>query len=250
MLGFDTDNPELVSWSMAVAEIGDQTIGFTEGIESTLARGAAFIDYIEEVIAARRANPKPDLLTELCKAEENGDTLSHEEVVSMVVLLLAAGNITTTHLIDNAVELLLDNPDQWQRLVDNMDLVPSAVEETLRLAAPMQIGGRKASIDTTFGEREISAGTALWFLTMAANRDPRHFADPEKFDIGRNDRSHLSFSMGIHTCLGAALARMEAGIALRALAGRFPNLSAGQSSRVQRRSVATRGFDELPVILN
>ncbi len=250
MLGFDTDNPEMVPWSMAVAEVADQTVGFHEGPESTLARGAALIEHVEEVIAARRANPKSDLISELCKAENDGDTFTHDELVAMVVLLLAAGNITTTHLIDCAVGLLLDNPDEWQRLVDNDDLAPSAVEEVLRLAPSIQFGGRKAVTDVTFGEREFPAGTELWLLTTAANRDPRHFPDPERFDVGRNDRSHLSFGLGIHTCLGAALARMEGDVALRAIVRRFPNLSAGSSPRVLRGGVATRGFDNLPVNLN
>lgn len=154
-----------------------------------------------------------------------------------------------SHLIANAVALLIDHPQQWERLRADEELVPSTIEEVLRFAPSIQISARRCTTETNVGIRTFSADSQLFTLTGAANRDPRQFTDPDNFDVGRNDRTHLTFALGIHTCLGAALARMEADVALHALLRRFQNLSAGSRPRQLRPGFTSRGFDHLPVIL-
>jgi cytochrome P450 len=207
------------------------------------------MQHIEQISEQRRRTPRDDLISALCAAEDQGDKLNGDELAGMVLLLLAAGNLTTTTLIGNAVALLLDHPDQWRRVLGDDNLVPSALEEVLRFAPSILMTIRKCATDVVFGDRQIPAGSQLFGLTGAANRDPRRFPDPDAFDIGRNDRRHLSFALGIHTCLGAALARMEADVALRALLRRFPNMASGATPRQQRSGVAAGGFDQLPIVL-
>lgn len=249
MLGFEADNRDLLGWSRAVDSVGELGIGIQGDAEHTLAQGAELMQHIEQISEQRRRTPRDDLISGLCAAEDQGDKLNRDELAGMVLLLLAAGNLTTTTLIGNAVALLLDHPDQWDRLLDEEDLVPSVVEEVLRFAPSIQMSIRRCTTDVAFGDRHIPAGSQLFLLAGAANRDPRHFPNPDTFDIGRNDRSHLSFALGIHTCLGAALARMEADVALRALLRRFPRMTAGATPRQQRSGVASGGFDQLPVVL-
>jgi cytochrome P450 len=249
MLGFEADNSDLLAWSMAVADMGEQGMGFAGDAERTMALGSELIQHIEQISEQRRRTPRDDLISGLCAAEDHGDKLDHNELVGMVLLLLAAGNITTRHLIGNAAALLMDHPDQWHRLLSDENLVPSAVEEVLRFAPSIQMSVRRCATDAAFGERQVPAGSTLLAITGAANRDPRHFPDPDTFDIDRNDRRHLSFAFGIHTCLGAALARMEADVALQAMLRRFPHMTSGATPRQQRSGIGVGGFDHLPVIL-
>ncbi|MGZ4571690.1 MAG: cytochrome P450 [Blastococcus sp.] len=199
-----------------------------------------------------RRNPGDDLVSRLVHlpADLPGDTaLTERELHATVMLLLGAGFETTMNLIGNAVVLLDASRDQWSALLADPSGWPGAVEEVLRYDSPVQLTGRSALADATIAGREVRAGTRVTILLGAANRDPDVFPDPARFDITRaNARDHLAFSGGIHYCVGAGLARMEAVIALRTLAERFPELRVS-GAPVRRELQTLRGFEHLPVTL-
>jgi len=192
-----------------------------------------FADYFRELISARRARPGEDLLSELIRAEDDGQRLSEQELIATCVLLLVAGHETTVGLISNAILALLRHPEQLAALRAEPGLAAGAVEETLRYDAPVQLTGRVARGGMRVGPVSAPDGAVLLLLLAAAGRDPEVFADPDSFDIrrfaggsggsrprGRTAASHLAFAAGPHFCLGAALARLEATIAVRAFATR------------------------------
>jgi cytochrome P450 len=151
-------------------------------------------------------------------AEQEGESeLSVREVVQLVLLLLVAGNETTTNLIGNAVAVLLDHPSELARVVADPSLVPEVIEETLRYAPPIQMLFRTAAQDVKFAGTRIPKGAYVVPLLGSANRDERQFPDPDRFDIGRRPQGHVGFGFGKHFCLGASLARLEARVALEAL---------------------------------
>jgi cytochrome P450 len=181
--------------------------------------------FVSRLVEKKRANPSDDILSALIEAREEGDTLSHDELVGMVFLLIVAGFETTVHLITNAVATLLEHPDQLERLRAEPGLMDSAVEEIVRHRGP--IHGTKMNYaveDLTLCGEEIKRGTAVVPLLGAANHDPDAFEKPEVFDIAREPSHHLGFGFGAHYCLGAQLARLETSIALRNLLDRNPNL--------------------------
>ena len=181
--------------------------------------------YLAEVTEDRRRKPTDDLLGELVRVEEEGSRLTKEELLSTGVSLLVAGHETTTNLIANASWLLLSHPEQRQQLNDNPTLYPPMVEEALRFESPLQRLGRTVMADSVIGGRKIQQGQTVLTLLGAANRDPAQFSSAEQFDMRRKDNKHIAFGAGIHFCLGAALARLEGPLALRALLGKFPKLS-------------------------
>jgi cytochrome P450 len=171
-----------------------------------------------------------DLLTRLIMAADAGDRLTVDELIATCVLLLVAGHETTVGLISDAVLALLRNPGQLAALVADPDLAASAVEETLRYDPPVQLTGRVARGGLTIDDREPRNGAVLLLLLAATGRDPAVFADPDVFDIRRGAREHLAFAAGPHFCLGAPLARLEATIALRAIAERVSGPVLDESS--------------------
>jgi cytochrome P450 len=176
-------------------------------------------------------------------------TLTDRELTANAALLVGAGFETTVNLIGNGVVALLQHPEQLERLRDDPELWPSAVEEILRFDSPVQMTARTAKIDLEIGGQRITAGDMVALLLGGANRDPQVFADPARFDITRaNAREHLAFASGIHACLGAALARIEGVTALRALFENFPDLRL-RTTPQRRGLVNLRGFDRLPVEL-
>ena len=194
--------------------------------ESSIRAAGRMAEYLGELIAAKRAEPGDDLLTDLIYASEDEDLLSEHELVSTVFLLLAAGHETTVNLIGNGVLALLRNPGQWAALRADPSLVNNAVEEILRFEGPVTHGTfRYTTEPVRYGDVEIPEGEFVWVGLSSANHDPNRFADPERFDITRDAHGHLAFGHGIHFCLGAQLARMEAQIALRLLVERFPTLA-------------------------
>ena len=208
----------------------------------------AISQYLMGVIAERRADPQNDLLSELIKAEEAGDRLGPEELLTTSMLLLIAGHETTMNLIGNGTLALLRNPDQLAKLHADPDLCRGAVEELLRYDGPIQLTARTALEDLTVGGQPISAGSQVITLLGAANRDPAVFAEPERLDITRADSHHLAFGHGAHFCLGAALARVEAQVAITSLVRRFPNLR--QDGDLEWRDTITiRGLQSLPLAL-
>jgi hypothetical protein len=204
--------------------------------------------YLRELVRRRRAEPDDTILSALVAAEEDGDRLSSEEVVSTALLLLVAGFETTVNLIGNGTVALLGAPGQWQRLHEEPGLVPAAVEEMLRYDSPVQLTSRIATEDVELEGSVIPRGEPIFVCIGGANRDPDVFPEPDDFDIGRPDASqHLAFSRGIHYCLGAALARLEARIAFEELTGRYAALEpAGTPTR--RPLLVLRGYETVPVL--
>jgi cytochrome P450 len=202
--------------------------------------------YLEPILEQRRREPREDLISALVAAEERGDKLSTAEVFSTIILLLVAGNETTTNLIGNGLLALLRNPHQLALLRDEPALIENAVEELLRFDSPVQFTSRMPLEDVELGGRRLAAGTEVLLVLGAANRDPAQYDDPERLDIRRKEIRHLSFGHGIHFCLGAPLARLEGQIALLALVQRFPRMElAGQPRRGE--NLLLRGLASLPV---
>jgi len=200
--------------------------------------------YFEGIIEQRRQAPQDDLLSALLAAEEEGDRLTHEELLSTLMLLLVAGNETTRNLIGNGMLALLRNPDQLQRLRENPDLLDTAIDEFLRYDSPVQLNGRIAVEDTQLGGKQIRAGQRIIAIIGAANRDPSVFTNPHVLDIGRREKSHISFGRGIHYCLGAPLAILEGRVAFASLLERFTAIRL-LSEPEYRDQIVLRGVEEL-----
>lgn len=206
--------------------------------------------FLRELIAERRRNKGDDLLSAMVEAEEAGDKLSFDELVASTLILLLAGHETTVNLIGNGVLALLEHPDQLGRLRAHPELVDAAVEEMLRFTSPVQLNApRFACVDTELCGVTIRRGQAVCPILGSANHDETHFADPERFDIGRQPNRHVAFGFGPHFCLGAPLARLEAKIAFRALLQRYSDmqLSVPRSELTWRRSQSVRGLTALPL---
>lgn len=185
----------------------------------------SFNDYFAQLIDERRRKPADDLLSAILVAEENGRKLSGEQVLSMVETLFAAGHATTRSLIANGMLALLKHPAELKKLRENPALIASGVEEMLRYESPTQAPSPQAALeDLQIGGKTIRKGDIVTVLFGAANRDPARFPNPDRFDIGRTDNEHLAFSMGIHYCLGASLARSEAQITIIAIVTRYPSI--------------------------
>lgn len=201
-------------------------------------------EYFEEIIEERRLEPQDDMITALLNAEDEGDKLTHEELLGTLILLLVAGNETTRNLIGNGMRALLKHPDQLQKLRDNSDLLDSAINELLRYDSPVQLDGRLVHSDVEVAGRRIRAGQRILCAIGAANRDPSAFTEPNRLDIERSDRSHIAFGRGIHHCLGAPLAMLEARAAFSALLDRFSHIEL-VSEPVYRKQVVLRGVEDL-----
>jgi cytochrome P450 len=214
-----------------------------EGLTSTS-------NYFRHLIEQRRQAPTDDLVSALLTAEVDGEHLSKEELLSTCSLLLLAGFETTVNLIGNAVVCLDEHPEALEQLIAEPDLLPSAIEEVLRYRSPVPTIGRVAMSDTVVGGQQIKAGDLVLPLFGAANFDEAHFPNATTFDIRRTPNRHLGFGHGIHFCLGAPLARMEARIALGALLKRFPSVQRVRSVALQLRpSPLVYGFQHVPVTL-
>ncbi len=225
---------------------------FNVSLEERDAASAAskiIIDHLETLIEQRRAEPTDDLLSELVHVEEHGDQLSHDELITTVMLIFGAGFETTTNLIGNGLLALLDHPDELRRLRGDPALMKTAVEELLRWDSPVQVDGRTAYEALEIDGVEVAAGENFVTLIGAANRDPRAFDDPDHFDVGRVGQAPMSFGGGIHFCLGAALARAEGQIVFDRLLDRFPVIEPawGSARPSYRDTLVLRGLESLPV---
>jgi len=244
------DRDSFRRWSSDASRMLDRDIDLDE---DALARGAeaigGFTEHFAALIEERRLQERDDLLSALIAAEEGGERLTWEELLTTVILLFLAGHETTVNLIGNGALALLRHPDQLQRLRRDPALGPSAVEELLRYDSPVHVTARIATTDLTVGGTPVAAGEQLIVLVAAANRDPAVFADPDRLDIGRADNRHLSFSAGMHYCLGAALARLEGEVAIGALVRRFPRLELVDPEPRYRDHLVLRGLRSLPLSL-
>jgi len=206
--------------------------------------------YVRGLIALRRASPQDDLMTALVRAEESGDRLTEDEIVSMIILLLLAGHETTVHLIASGALTLMQHPEQRMRMQESPELRVSAIDEILRYASPVEFATPRVTLeDVTIGSVTIPRGALVGVSLGSANHDDSQFPDPETLDVAREPNRHVSFGMGSHFCLGATLARLEGEIALTTLFRRFPHLQLAVSptSLRWRKSLALRGLTELPV---
>ena len=210
-----------------------------------------FVAYLKTLVARRReklGDPERDVLTRLILGDSDGEKLTEAELLQNCIFLLNAGHETTTNLIGNGLALLLDYPDSTRRLIDNPDLIRTAVDEMLRFDSPVQLGNRFTTQDTEIGGVKVARGTSVNLCIGAANRDPEQFDNPDAFDIARSPNRHVAFASGPHQCIGVALARLEGRVAVSRFLARFPHVQAkGAATRGGR--ARFRGFLHLPVDL-
>jgi cytochrome P450 len=219
-----------------------------EDLERALEGQRTIDEYFRGLVALRRREPQDDLVSQLIAVEEESDRLSEVELISTMTLLFGAGFETTTNLIGNGLYALLTNPAELDRLrADPAGLIRPAVDELLRFDSPVQLDGRDAFEDVEIGGHLVHAGETVLTLLGAANRDPDRFEDPDRLDVGRDEGPPLSFSSGIHYCLGAALARAEGQILLERLLATFGEITLATDAPVWRDRITLRGLAELPV---
>ncbi len=237
----------LRNWSLAI-------LGALEPVISAevFARGNKavkdFLSYLEILVERRRAkpgNPDRDVLTRLIQGEDNGERLTEKELLHNCIFLLNAGHETTTNLIGNGLVALSGNPAQKTRLIENPDLIKTAVEEILRFESSNQLGNRMTTEQVELGGVTLAPGTSVTLCIGAANRDARQFTDPENLDIGRTPNRHLAFGTGAHQCAGMALARLEGAIAISRFLARFPGYALNRPP-VRGGRVRFRGFLSVP----
>jgi cytochrome P450 len=205
--------------------------------------------YLREVIDARRRAPADDTVSDLIRAEVEGASLGDAEIVDFLVVLLLGGLETTTHLLGNALIFLADHPALWARLRDDPALVPRFLEEMLRYDGPSQSVLRVTTAEVAVGGVVLPRGALVLALVGSANRDERQFPDPDRFDPDRGSQGGLQFGHGIHFCIGAALARMEARAALEALVARFARIERDPGEIRYNRTLTVRGPAALPLRL-
>jgi cytochrome P450 len=240
----------LRAWSLAILGALEP---FPSDEKLTLGNRAVvdFLAYLAELVAERRrrpGDPEKDILTRLIQGEPRGERLTETELLQNCIFILNAGHETTTNLIGNALQLLVEWPQARTDLIKEPELIKTAVEEVLRFESPNQLGNRIATADFEIGGQSFGAGTQITIGLGAANRDPEQFADPNRFDIRRQPNRHLAFATGIHQCVGMTVARLEGRIAISRFLARCPNYDpAGAPARSQR--VRFRGLTSLPVRL-
>ena len=206
------------------------------------------MEHFRQIAAARRGKGGSDLISALVEAEFDGERLEEWEILGFCILLLVAGNETTTNLMSNMLNILVERPDLWRRLRDDRSLVENAVEETLRYESPVQLLTRMTTHDIEIDGRKIFQGQPVAVSYGAANRDPAMFPDPDTFSLDRDASKHLGFGLGIHYCLGAPLARVEAGVMLNAMLDRFSSIARGdEAPHRQRATNLLLGFKRLPL---
>lgn len=240
----------LRGWSLAILGALEPAPS-AEALASGNRAVAEFVAYLRALIAERRrkpGDPQVDVLTRLIAGEADGERLSEKELLHNCIFLLNAGHETTTNLIGNGLWLLLAHPAEMARLRAQPDLLPRAIEEMLRYEGPIQLNNRRLAAPMSIGGVAFPEGTLVTLAIGAANRDPAQFAEPERFDVGRDPNRHVAFGHGAHACAGMNVARMEARVAFGRLLARFPTIeAAGAPERDPR--IRFRGFRRLPVRL-
>lgn len=247
MLGVpQADQAQIRVWSEAIAHglgLGRKDPGVAEQIR-------AFGEYIVQLVAEKRQHLADDLISQLISIEEEGDRLDEAELISMISLLIFAGHETTSNLIATGTLMLLDHPEQLDKLKTDLNLVPGAVEELLRFNGPATMAGpRFATEDIVLAGQQIKKGDMIIPVLKSTNRDDFQFTDPEELDITRTIKRHLAFGYGIHMCLGAPLARVEGDVAFSTLLKRMPNLqlSVPRGNVNWHFMLSSQGLTSLPV---
>ncbi len=240
------DRMRFKEWSNAIA--ATTNIVQTEAMVATSRRAVQeLVDYLGGFIRDRQRQPREDLISVLVTAEESGTRLSPEEILAFAILLLVAGNETTTNLIGNGLAALLEHPEALASLRATPDAVPAAVEELLRYDSPVQGLARFTTREVDLGGQRIAQGDVVLCMIGSANRDPRQFEEPEALRLDRDPNRHLSFGQGIHFCLGAPLARLEADVAFRALLARWPSIALAEGGLERGGTLLLRGPERLLV---
>jgi cytochrome P450 len=236
------DFPQFQRWSISLLSI-------TVNRERAVAASAALRDYFAPILAARREEPRDDLISTLARAEIDGERLSDEEIFSFLRLLLPAGVETTYRSTGNLLFGLLSNPDQLEAVRSDRSLIPQAIEEAVRWEAPLLVITRVATRDSELAGMAIPAGSTVMPLLGAANRDEKRYPDPDRFDIFRAAKPHISWGHGVHLCLGMHLARMEMRVALDLLLDRLPGLRLDPEAKDPHiRGQVFRSPTSLPVV--
>ena len=244
------DQERFKVWSHALARGLDPNFLLPpEVIEASAEAREQFAAYFFELLAERRRSPGEDLLSQLVAAEDGGTVLSEAELLSTCILLLVAGHETTVNLIAGGALALLEHPSQLERYRLDPAVARSGVEEMLRFVSPVQLTGRTLLHDIELGDVHLKAGQFIMLLLASGNRDPLAFNDPDEFDLARTPNNHLGFGFGIHHCLGAPLARMEADVALSTLVRRAPRLALASDAVTYKANVILRGMESMPVSL-
>lgn len=244
MLGISAERrAEFRQWS----DTALSGMGGMPGMGGGSQRGAVMDmgSFFSEIIAERRQHPGEDLISALLAGPE---PLTEYELVMFCITLLVAGNETTTNLIGNAAAALFAHPEQAERLWSEPGLIPVAVEEFLRYDPPAQMVVRRATEDVTVAGQMVPSGSVLFLGLAGANRDPRHYSDPDRLDVARNPKDHVAFGNGIHLCLGAPLARLETKVFFECLIERTQGMNPAAPGR-RKSNPLLRGFAQLPVTL-
>jgi cytochrome P450 len=246
MLGIpEADRHHLRPWSNDIVKLYE--LNHTpEQAQRAIAAAEDFSDYLRNLARQRKREPQDDLITALATVEEAGDVLTEDELISTCVLLLNAGHEATVNVMGNGMLALFQNPDQFAMLRENPALLPTAVEELMRYDSPLQLFRRWVLEDVTYKGVEFKQGQEIALLFGSANRDPLVFDQPDTLDITRQENPHISFSLGIHYCLGAPLARLELQTSFAALLRRLPNLRLAAEPEY-REGYVIRGLQELIV---
>jgi cytochrome P450 len=245
MLGIrGEDQPAFKRWSDSMIAFNGGDFTPSERVEN----GMQMMDYFRQVAAARRGQHASDLISALVEADVEGERLEEWEILGFCILILVAGNETTTNLMSNLLNIMVDRPELWQRLREDRSRVEFAIEETLRYESPVQMLTRFPTRDIEIEGRQIFQGQAVAVSYGAGNRDPAVFPDPDTFSLDRDTSKHLGFGAGIHYCLGAPLARVEAQIMLNGMLDRFSALARGnQAPERPRATNLLLGFRKLPL---
>jgi cytochrome P450 len=248
MLGIPKDDrPMFFHGARASGRLLDPVPLSRQEIDDANAGNLASTEYFHSLFELRRREPGDDLTTHLVQAEEEGSKLTNEELTANIILLFGAGHETTVNLIGNGLLALHRNPDQLRLLKADPALVPNAVEELLRYDSSVQMTGRTTLEDVELGGVPIARGESVLCLLGAANRDPAVYADPDRLDVTRPNIRPMSFGGGIHFCLGAQLARIEAEVAISTLLRRLPDLRIDDVARPDwRQTFVLRGLNRLP----
>ncbi len=239
----DADKEEFRSWTAVV-------VSDSATIEERTAAGVSYLTYLTKLIAERTEDPRDDLLSQLIIAKDHEDRLDEHELIAMLLLLLIAGHETTVNLIGNSVLELLRDPATAERLRAHPEAIPAYLEEILRCHGSLHVAtARYTTTPITLGGTDIDAGEFILISLAAANRDPARFTDPDRIDLERPESRHIAFGHGIHHCLGATLARVEATIAISRLLAKFPQISLDGEFRelTWRKSLLIHGLTCLPV---
>jgi cytochrome P450 len=244
----EVDLASFREWAGVLAEAIDYQFEEDEGRQERQTRSAIELyAYLTDIVQSRRKQPKDDLISQLIHAESEEGRMTEEELVATAILLLFAGHETTTNLIGNGTFSLLQHPDQWNLLCQQPDLAANASDELLRYESPVQLTTRAAFADAEIAGVTIPRGTLIDVFLGSANRDESVFPDPDRLDITRDVGRTMAFGMGIHFCLGSALARLEGAIAFETLARHASDLELAVEHPAWRRSVVLHGLQSLPV---